>query len=100
MSYDNLGRVIQTDKKTSTTQVNGGALPPVWTTIAKNEYDALGQLNKKEIGKKKDANGNYTTTPIETLSYDYNIRGWMLGMNRDYLRAQSESAYKDRYFGF
>ena len=43
----------------------------------------------------KDANGNNTNQPLETLNYDYNIRGWVLGMNRGYVAGNST-----RYFGF
>ncbi|MEI9806769.1 MAG: hypothetical protein WDO16_02185 [Bacteroidota bacterium] len=69
LTYDSLGRVLKTEKKTSNTKVNSGAMPGSWTTISQHEYDALGQLKKKKLG----------ATPIDSLEYDYNIRGWMLG---------------------
>ncbi|HSC36717.1 MAG TPA: hypothetical protein VLD19_02550, partial [Chitinophagaceae bacterium] len=79
LTYDDLGRLIKTEKKVSNSLINGGNLPAVWTTTAENQYDALGQLKTKSLGKQKDINGNYTGTPIETLTHDYNIRGWLLG---------------------
>jgi len=80
-TYDDLGRLIKIEKNMN----NAG-----YKIISSLEYDALGQLKKKSFG----------AAPLETLSFDYNIRGWLLGMNRDYLRDQSASGYSDRYFGF
>ncbi|MBK7289138.1 MAG: hypothetical protein IPI78_02195 [Chitinophagaceae bacterium] len=87
MSYDDLGRVTKTEKKVSNTNVEGGTMPGTYTTINEQEYDALGQLTKKKLG----------ADPIETLTYDYNIRGWMLGANRDYAKNTSSTS---NYFGF
>jgi RHS repeat-associated protein len=85
--------------KTINAYDHAGRLMEVWKTlndddskkalIAKNEYDELGQLKNKSLGRKKDAAGNYTTTPIETLNYSYNIRGWMTGINKDYANGLS-----------
>jgi RHS repeat-associated protein len=85
-SYDSLGRVIKTEKKICNTNVNSNSISS-YTTIAQMEYDALGQIKKKELG----------VEPIETLNYDYNIRGWLLGANRDYARSTSSTS---NYFGF
>lgn len=94
MTYDDLGRLTQTDKKIQHSLVNSNALPTAYTTIQKNEYDALGQLKKKELGKKKDALGAYTIDPITNLAYEYNIRGWLLNINKSYM----ESTNADQYF--
>lgn len=99
MSYDELGRLVKTEKKLSNTLVNGNALSD-YATVATMEYDALGQLRKKTVGSRKDpATNQYITPrePLEELSYDYNIRGWLLGMNREY--AKDENAATG-YFGF
>lgn len=80
----------------SNSLINNGSLPTVWTTTAETQYDALGQIKVRTLGKQKDASGNYTTTPIETLAYEYNIRGWLLGINRGYLSSGSTSS---SYFG-
>jgi hypothetical protein len=45
-------------------------------TLAKNKYNEIGQLTEKEVGG--DQNGN---SPLQTISYGYNIRGWMTGIN-------------------
>lgn len=94
MTYDDLGRVVKTEKKISNTSVNGGAMSD-YATVSTVEYDALGQSGTRTIGNKKDAaTGNYLTPrdPLQTLHYDYNIRGWLLGMNRDYLATQGQTS--------
>ncbi len=87
MKYDHAGRLLATTKK-----INDG--PQVM--ISENEYDVMGQLKRKKLGRKKDDSGDYTTDPLETLDYTYNIRGWLNGINRDYARSSGQS---DRWFG-
>jgi RHS repeat-associated protein len=87
LTYDDLWRVSETEKKISTTKVNSGSMPGSWTTINQNEYDAQGQLKKKKLG----------AIPLDSLQYDYNIRGWMLGMNRTYVK---DTTSTDHWFGF
>lgn len=99
ITYDDMGRVKQVDKKLSNSYINSGALPADWTTVVKNTYNTLGQLAIKNIGRKKDAAGVYTDEPLQALQYDYNIRGWMLGVNRDYLATQGQTANNTK-FGF
>jgi RHS repeat-associated protein len=96
-NYDDLGRVTSVQKKVSNTLVNSGNMPSEFKTTVSMEYDALGQLKAKKIGTKP---GVTPEEPLETLSYDYNIRGWMLGANRDYLLPDKNTNYKSRYFGF
>lgn len=105
MTYDDLGRLIKIEKKQSNSlvSVNGnmGAMSS-FTTIATMDYDALGQMKKKTIGSKKDPANNYYSPrqPLEELNYDYNIRGWMLGANRTYLKDKNATGYQQHYFGF
>ncbi|PSL45740.1 YD repeat-containing protein [Chitinophaga niastensis] len=75
MSYDAVGRLTSISK-----QVNDDAAK----VIVQNSYNELGQLMTKTLG----AN-------LESLTYDYNIRGWLKGINKSY--AQSGSA--GHYFG-
>jgi RHS repeat-associated protein len=89
MSYDDLGRLTATDKKLQHTLVNSNTMSD-YKTIATAEYDALGQLKKKTLAP------DYGDDGLETLTHDYNIRGWLLGVNRDYAREDNDS----RYFGF
>lgn len=86
MTYDDLGRLTKTEKKISNTLVNGGSMSS-YTTIAEMGYDALGQLTKKKL-----AGGS-----LDSLTYDYNIRGWLLGANRAYAKDTLSTA---NFFGF
>jgi RHS repeat-associated protein len=83
MSYDHAGRVLSIAKS-----VNGAADK----VIAQNTYDALGHLQKKEIGKKPD------NSFLETLDYSYNIRGWLRSINKDFATNSGANA-NNRYFG-
>ncbi len=91
LSYDDLGRLAKTEKKVSSTVVNGGTLPASYTTTAQNEYDKLGSLKAKKLAPAYNNNNG-----LETLNYDYNIRGWLLGVNREYLT----NTPANNYFGF
>ncbi|HEX7902556.1 MAG TPA: DUF6443 domain-containing protein, partial [Chitinophagaceae bacterium] len=94
MAYDDLGRISKVEKKISNTLVNGDEMSD-YKTIVQNEYDALGQLKKKKLAPAYNSNAG-----LETLTYDYNIRGWMLGTNRNYLKNLGTSGYEQHYFGF
>jgi hypothetical protein len=78
MEYDDLGRVKEVKKK-----INADAEK----SIARNEYDKLGQLKNKKLAN------YYNGSTLETLNYDYNIRGWMLGMNRSYLQQDNSTKF-------
>ncbi len=83
LSYDDLGRLIQVDKKLSNTLVNGGVIPNTWTTVVQNEYDASGRLKKKTLG-----------AGLEDITHEYNIRGWLTGINKGYIAGSGS-----HYFG-
>jgi hypothetical protein len=91
LSYDDLGRLIKTEKKIANTLVNNGLMPADYKVIASMEYDALGRLKKKILAPAFNNNAG-----LETQHFEYNIRGWMLGMNRDYAR----DGNNNNYFGF
>jgi RHS repeat-associated protein len=101
MTYDDLGRVSKTEKKLSNTlvPVNSvmGAMS-AYTTVSTNEYDALGQLKKKTVGSKKDINNNYLSPrqQLANTDHEYNIRGWLLSVNKDYV---NNSTNANQYFG-
>ena len=82
--YDAAGRLTKISKQT-------GSSPE--TVIADNQYDELGQLVKKSIGRQRDATNtnSYTSNPIDTLRYTYNIRGWLRGINKDYARNENSA---------
>ncbi|BAV09094.1 RHS repeat-associated core domain-containing protein [Filimonas lacunae] len=94
-TYDSLLRLAYISKGVRNTNVNSGTwLPNV--TISELVYDALGQVQQKKLGRKKNGSGGYLTTPVETLTYSYNIRGWLLGINKSYITNSSSTA---NYFG-
>lgn len=82
--YDQLGRLLAVRKSVSGA-VNSVPLSKPEQLIVQHEYDKLGQLKKKRLGSNN----------LETEIFDYNIRGWLLGMNRDYLNTGTTN-----YFGF
>ncbi|MBX2921182.1 MAG: hypothetical protein KF746_03245 [Chitinophagaceae bacterium] len=83
MTYDNLGWITSIKKKINADEEK---------LIVSNEYGALGQLRKKILAP------GYNTDGLESLDYTYNIREWLLAMNRDYLN--SHTSYKQKYVGF
>jgi RHS repeat-associated protein len=97
MSYDDLGRLVKTEKKASHSTINSGALPAAFTTILQNEYDALGQLKKKHLGNKPGAAAG---TPLAKLEYEYNIRGWLLSINKDYISNSNNDQYFAMQLGY
>lgn len=50
--------------------------------IATNTYNGLGELESKTLGNS-----------LETLNYDYNIRGWLEGINEDYVASGTGGHY-------
>ncbi len=63
--YDHMNRLLE-HKQT----INGGDEE----LIAQNTYDELGQLITKKVG-------NTTSSPLQTVDYKYNIRGWLTQIN-------------------
>lgn len=78
MNYDAAGRLISIKK-----MLNDDLAQE--KTLAVNEYDELGQLKKKRLG----VTGS---TQLETLNYEYNIRGWLKAINKDFLTTAGSSA--------
>jgi hypothetical protein len=90
-TYDELGRLSKTEKKAGLSGDDRVEMPSSYKLLSNNEYDKLGQLKQKKIAS--SASG---TSALENLTYDYNIRGWLLGINKDYIRNPNNS----NYFGF
>ncbi|MGN6493886.1 MAG: DUF6443 domain-containing protein [Agriterribacter sp.] len=102
--YDDLGRESQVQKKIYNSFLNNSLSSTPWTVVSKTAYDALGQVIKIELGKKKDpATGSYTDEPLEHLNYAYNVRGELLGINRKLLEGSAGSmpamSTNGNYFG-
>jgi RHS repeat-associated protein len=74
INFDHAGRVLQQWKS-----INGEPDH----LLATMEYDEQGQLKSKKLGN--------AATPIETLNFDYNIRGWLSAINKDYTNGFTNS---------
>ncbi len=88
-TYDHADRLLNIKKTIST--AGTPAIAGVEKTIALNTYNEIGQLKTKKIAAEYNSN-----VGIENQTYDYNIRGWLLGINRDY----TKDANNSNYFGF
>ena len=88
MWYDELNRVKKIDKKLSNTNVNSNAMS-AYKTVTEIEYNALGQVKLKKLGKKSNS-----TSELAKLDHNYNIRGWLLSINKGYITG----ANADQYF--
>lgn len=86
--YDHAGRLLEIRRK-----INNDAATD--RAILRNEYNELGQLIKKKVGGIPGAPANdpddivnyllnYSKAPAEILNYDYNVQGWLKGINKDY----------------
>ena len=66
--------------------IDGAAADQVIDSV---QYDELGQLRVKYLGKDPA-----TGMPLDSLVYDYNVRGWIAGINRNYVAGTAK-----HYFG-
>ena len=66
--------------------------------IVHNDYDELGHLKGKQLAPGYTLMGK---NELEKLRYDYNIRGWMTGINRNYVgEASADAAYFGMEIGY
>lgn len=82
IEYDHAGRVLTTIQSLYINVTDATAKTS--RMISKNEYDIMGQLKNKSVGQKRASDGSLSTDPLETLAYNYNIRGWLKSINKDY----------------
>lgn len=87
MSYDDGGRLLAISKTVNST-VGGSTIATPEKLIAAFTYDEAGHLKGKQLGTNPATAG-----PLETLSYDYGIRGWVTGINKEYTQAGNNSNY-------
>jgi RHS repeat-associated protein len=91
---------MQVRVKTNMEYDHAGRIKEIWKTmndnaatkklIARHQYNELGQLQNKKLSPDFNSGAG-----LETLAYDYNIRGWLLGVNRNYINNGTGN-----YFGF
>jgi RHS repeat-associated protein len=92
-NYDKLNRLQEIKKQLTYTAAGANTITNPEKTILINSYNALGQLEQKKLAP------NYNNSAgLETQKMDYNVRGWLLGINRGY--AKEDLAYANNYFGF
>jgi len=84
-NYDGSGRLLTITKTVNSTVGTNNYSTPA-QTIVSNTYDEMGKLKQKTLG-----------TSMETLTYDYNVRGSLLGVNRAFAKSTSSTS---NYFGF
>ena len=92
-TYDDLWRQTKIEKRLKHPDVSSGAYS-AWKTTSQTSYDALGQVKTKNLGTKA-AGGS-----LANNNYEYNIRGWLLSVNRPFVNnTNPSSAPPDQYFG-
>jgi RHS repeat-associated protein len=87
LTYDALERPLKTEKMLIASVIT----TPAWETISTDSYDALGRMASRTLG-----NNPVTHGPLETQAIDYNVRGWVLGVNRSAINSSASTPY----FGF
>lgn len=94
MDYDAMGRLL-TVKKNVKDDANAAATTTTQRIIAQYTYNELSQLTDKKIGQKTTTGSAPQSTPMEDQVYGYNIRGWLQGINKDFVKDVATN-----YFGF
>ncbi|UPK66732.1 DUF6443 domain-containing protein [Chitinophaga filiformis] len=79
MTYDHGGRLL-TVRKRLNDDVTQERL------ITANSYDELGQLKLKRLGV------NSSGSVIDSLNYTYNIRGWLQGINKNFVNSGTSTS--------
>jgi len=62
--------------------------------IVSYTYDEFGKVKAKKLSPDYNSGAG-----IETLTYDYNIRGWLTGINKDYALSTSSLSQWDHFLG-
>lgn len=83
--YDRLNRLLVLSKKI-------GDLD--YKKIAQYDYDEMGRVKNKKLSPDYNSGAG-----IEKFKYDYNIRGWLNGINKDYATASTSLNQWDHFFG-
>ncbi len=82
--YDKAGRLIKLSKNFNNS---------FYKQLAEYAYDELGQLKTRRLAP------GYNASEIESLTYSYNIQGWLTGINKDYALGNNNYTQWDRFFG-
>jgi len=82
-TYDHQNRLLQHKHKVDSN---------VEELLSNNQYNELGQLTTKKVGGLTTG-----TTPLQTVDYQYNIRGWMTQINNPTTLGTDLFGYKLNY---
>lgn len=86
-TYDNLGRLTDLSKNFNST---------FFKDLATYSYDEYGKLITKVLAPGYTGSNK---TSMETLNYNYNIQGWLTGINKDYALDQNTYDQWNDFFG-
>ena len=85
MEYDDPGRLTGI-RKSVESMIGKSVYRKPEHQLFSQTYDALGQVKTKTMGN----------PVIDSIRYDYNIHGWLLGANRQY----AKDLHQNNFFGF
>ncbi|MEW7278453.1 DUF6443 domain-containing protein [Aquimarina sp. 2201CG1-2-11] len=88
-TYDHIGRLLTQTQKIGNHE----------ELIVSNTYDRLGQLHQKRVGGSSSPSGGGAVGGggLQTVNYDYNIRGWLTGINDANTMGSNLFAFKIHY---
>jgi RHS repeat-associated protein len=89
--YDHMGRKLKSWEQIT----NGSSSPTTRTLLSKTDYNEIGQLVTKRL------HSTDSTSFFQTITYDYNERGWMLNSSASLfaLRLYYNSGTRKEYSG-
>ncbi|MBV7531175.1 DUF6443 domain-containing protein [Chitinophaga sp. sic0106] len=79
-TYDHGGRLLNISKKLNDDETT-------LRTVVAMDYDELGQLTAKNLGV------NETGVPVEPITYEYNLQGWLKSIGKEYLAGNSAAHF-------
>ncbi len=68
--------------------------------ITLNEYDELGRMIKRKVGGEVDGSNLLNSSGLQTIDYNYNIRGWLMGINDNTPYGNSLTINANDLFGY
>jgi RHS repeat-associated protein len=83
--YNVIGQLIKLSKKYGTQD---------YKKLAEYSYDEYGRIKNKKLSPDYNSGAG-----LENLKYDYNIQGWLTGINKDYALANTSFNQWDHFFG-
>ena len=84
-TYDAMGRLLAASESVNSSIGSVSLSTPV-TTVSTNQYNERNMIQQVSLG-----------SSLETQQFDYNLRGWVLGMNRNFAETVGTGA---NYFGY